>query len=147
MANPDAPLAPLEGPPPPTGGEGSSGTTVPAQVVQVMPPKPFVPEVKAPVFDNAALDKITAFLTSLKFYYNYLIRKGMRPADAIYHICNVCFEYPTAKRWAQVTEFTGTWDDFQSKLLAKWVRPQEKERAGHTLLYSTSAMPLDQALP
>jgi uncharacterized membrane protein YgcG len=113
----------------------ATSTDTNAPVATAIAPKQYYPEVKPPVFDDAALLAVATFMGNLKFFHDFLQFKGMSPDAIIKYICHVCLVYPTAHRWGQVTTFTGTWADFAAKFTAKWVSPIEKERAGHKMMY------------
>ena len=96
------------------------------------------PHMTAPVLEVDRLDAVVMFLMKLKAYFLFMTdSKKMQQVDVVSLIKNICFKERATYLWVQTVTFTGTWEDLNDKIVARFIRPADRKGLGRKLVYGT----------
>ena len=123
-------------PPPEAGGGAGPSPAAPALAPASVP---YVPKVEKPTFagELPPAEMLLAF-SHLKRYYTFLLEKGMLPDKAFEHLTGECLAGAAATWWLAEDHVVVDYDDFERKLVERFLNPADRLTAARTLIYESS---------
>jgi hypothetical protein len=121
-----------------TDGPSDTGTPAGGSAGGAASAAPFVPTVEKPTFTGKLAPSETPLgLAHLRRYYEFLLKKGVSPGDALAFVTTECLAETAATWFLAEGGSVATYDAFEGKLAGRFLHPADRLLAARTLIYES----------